>query len=395
MDMLSKTKVLLLLQLLICVLFVQTTFGQNEPDKYEIKTTTGRYKSKEFKSNDFKELKGVDFKNKRFRLVQFYQIPTDELRKEWESQGMILTDYLAANTYYASFEKNFLIKKLKGFVRSIMSVDTQFKKEAKLFFKGVPASAKKTNSKAQFILSYYKNLNPQDILADLKSRGVQILEHRDYSYQIDVVFNESELETITNLPYVQFMGAKPEDPVNETYDYRNTTARSNYLNTGYNGLNYNGEGVVIAIGEGNGVGDNIDFKGRITELVSTVTTSGHKVGSTQNAGGAGNIDPANKNNAWGASLLSVDNPNYATLYTSNNLRYTNHSFGVEIAGGYDSFARSHDLRIAALPNHLVSYSSGNSGGAVGFAPYNFANWSNITGQMKQKQKSNCSWCFKS
>ena len=357
------------------------------PQFYEIKTTNGSYKLKEFKGTDFKELTGVEYQKKYFRLVQFYQIPTEDQRKIWEGQGMILTDYLSANTYYASIEKRFPIKQLKGFARAITPVDVQYKKEAYLFSKGIPSNAKKTNNKVQFILSYYKNLNLPEILADLKTRGVQIVQHRDYSYQIDVLFDESQLESITNLPYVQFIGAHPGEPINETFDYRNSTGRANYLNTGYNGLNYNGSGVVIGIGEGDTAGNEIDFKGRITEFVTSATASSHKIGCTQNAGGAGNLDPANKNNAWGATLLSLDAyPDYSGLYTSHNLRYTNHSYGLPIGGGYDSSARDHDLRIAALPNHLVSYSSGNSGDDPnGFAPYNFPNWSNITGAVKENK----------
>lgn len=381
-----RFKAILVAQLLICTLFTQLTFGQNEPDKYEIKTTTGKYKLTEFKNSDFKTLTGVEFKNKHFRLVQFYEIPTEIQRKSWKEQGMTLLDYLSANTYYASIDKGFPIKQLKGIVRSISPVDTQYKKEGTLFSKGDPTSSKKTSNNAEYILSYYKDLNLTDILTDLKSKGVQILRHRDYSYQIDVVFDESQLETITNLPYVQFIGAKPDEPINETYDYRNSTGRSNYLNSGYNGLNYNGSGVVIGIGEADNAGNEIDFKGRITEFITSNNSSSHKIGCTQNAGGAGNSDPADKNNAWGATLLSLDViPLYSDLYNTNNLRYTNHSYGLPIGGGYDSYARDHDLRITALPNHLVSYSSGNSGTETGIAPYAFSTWANITGARKENK----------
>ncbi|QLQ08631.1 MAG: hypothetical protein HZY76_23405 [Anaerolineae bacterium] len=109
---------------------------------------------------------------------------------------------------------------------------------------------------------------------------------------------------------------------------------------------------------------------------------------TQNAGGAGNLGPDQPQQRLGATFLSIDAyPDYATLYTSHNLRYTNHSYGAGTipSGGYDSLARDHDLRIAAYPNHLVVYSAGNSGEQTGYAPYAFPTWATITGAMKMNK----------
>ncbi len=385
----STKKSALQWQLLIILVFSQITFGQIDSNKYDIKTTHGTYKVNAFKTSDFKPLKGAEFNNKHFRLVQFYQIPTNEQRQSWEKQGMLLIDYLSANTYYASIKKGFPISELKDVVRSIMPVDTQYKKEGALYYKDASKTAKNSNTKEEYVISYYKGLNYNDVRSDLQSRDVQIVAHRAYSYQIDVIFVESELETITSLPYVQFIGVKQRDFVNESLDYRNTSSRVNYLNTDYNGLNYNGAGVVIGHGEGEVVGDHIDFKGRVTEI-GTSDGSGandHKINGLQNMGGAGNLDPSNRNNAWGATLLSLEGwPDHSSLYSSHNLRYTNHSIGVAgPQGGYDSRAREHDLRIASLPNHIVSYSSGNSGGSTGISPYAFPKWANITGSFKESK----------
>ncbi|KAB1067738.1 S8 family serine peptidase [Tamlana haliotis] len=382
-------KTVLLWQLLIILVFSQFTFGQIDSNKYDLKTKHGTYKVNAFKASDFKQLKGPEFDSKHFRLVQFYQIPTNEQRQSWEKQGMLLIDYLSANTYYVSINKSFPINELKDVVRSIMPVDTQSKKEGNLYYKDASETAKNSNIKEEYVISYYKGLNYNDVRSDLQAKGVQIVEHRAYSYQIDVIFVESELETITSLPYVQFIGVKQRDFVNESLDYRNTSSRVNYLNSDYNGLNYNGAGVVIGLGEDEIVGDHIDFKGRVAEA-GTSDSSGsndHKIIGLQNMGGAGNLDPSNRNNAWGATLLSLRiNTDYVGLYSSHDLRYTNHSIGTYVVqGGYDSRARAHDLRIESLPNHMVSYSSGNSGSSTGISPYPFPNWANISGAFKESK----------
>jgi hypothetical protein len=372
--------------LLFFAFTIQFSFAQENNSKYLISNAIGNFEFKEMKPNQMSKLSGESFDGKYFRLIQFYEIPTEEQRKLWTSQGFLVADYLAANTYYTIISKSFSLRQLRGIARAIVPVGPEFKKEASLFFQGVPSHAKKGTNQAQFIISYYKSIDVNSVQNDLKFRGVKVLAHRDYSQQLDVLFDVSDVDFITNLPYIQFIGAQLETPIDETLDYRNSTGRANFLNTGYNGLNYNGQGVVLGVGEGGTVSGAIDFKGRVTEVGSSGVAESHKIGSTQNAGGSGNLDPTNRNNAWGATLLSISgSPDYSALYSSHNLRYTNHSYGWSVSGGYDSTARSHDLRIAALPNHLVSYSSGNSGADLGFAPYAFAGWSNITGQPKQNK----------
>ena len=273
-----------------------------------------------------------------------------------KAAGLRLLDYLPDNTYFAVINRDFDLNRLTGKALTIIDVADVFRLEPRLV--SLRARGESTD---KLVVSYYASLDAQKVIADLKARGVAIEAHRDYSCQLDIVIDPARLGEIMALPYLQFLGLPPEEPVLEGYDHRNATGRSNYLNTGYNGLNYNGAGVVIAIGEDGTVDNLVDARGRLTEMVAGSPAS-HKIGVMQNAGGAGNLDPSNRNNAWGATLLSVEAyPDYAALYGSHNLRYTNHSYGIPIGGGYDSLARDHDLRIAAYPTHLVVYSAGNSG----------------------------------
>lgn len=328
------------------------------------------------------------FDGRYFKLIQFAQIPSESDRKSWEEGGLFLVDYLPVDTYFAVIDRRFDLSRLAGQALTIIDVTDIFRLEPRL-------AAQRAEGRLgdRLVVSYYATLDADKVIADLQARGATIEAHRDYSRQLDIAINPARLEEIIARPYLQFLGPEPEEPVLEGYDHRNASGRSNYLNTGYNGLNYNGAGVVVGIGEGGTVDNLVDVKGRLTELVSG-SPSSHKIGVMQCAGGGGNLDPTDRNNAWGATMLSVEgSPDYAALYTSHSLRYTNHSYGVSISGGYDSTARNHDLRIATYPNHLVIYSSGNSGELKGYAPYDFAGcpgdltqcWANITGQMKQNK----------
>ncbi|WP_415579925.1 T9SS type A sorting domain-containing protein [Flavobacterium longum] len=354
---------------------------------YTIRTSAGVFEFSPSAKPELKTWSGPSFGGKYFRLIQFYDLPSDDQKKSWSEAGLKLVDYLPPNTYFAVVNDNFNLQQIGAQIRTVLPVGRAFKMETPLQTEGIPSYCI-VGDKAKLTLSYYRTLDGAAVIADLKSKGYNITAHRDYSGQVDADIPLQDLETIVALPYIQFVGAQPEPVRNENYNYTNTTGRANYLNSGYNGLNYTGSGVVIAIGEGDLVANQIDFKGRLFEVGSSGTADpeNHKTGVAENAGGAGAIDPTRQNNAWGATILSVSGgPNYSSLYSSHNLRITNHSYGYSIAPGYDSEARNHDLRIAALPNHLVSYSAGNSGTDIGFAPYAFAGWSNITGQVKQNK----------
>ena len=335
--------------------------------------------------SDFNQLSGSKFRGKYFGIIQFYKIPGDDQRKAWATNGLVLTDYLPGNAYYAVIDESFPFSEVAPFVRSVISADKRFKMENSLFKNGVSKNMRTGDGLLKMIISYYAGLPSADVITDLRNRGVHVENHREYSQQLDVTFNSSDLETITQLPYVQYLGPQAENPVNETEDHNNSSGRTNYVNTGFGGLNYNGAGTVIGVGEDGTVNSSKNVKGRLNEMMSG-SVSAHKVGVMNYMAGAGNLDPIDRNNAWGADVLSLPvSPDYATLYTTHNLRYTNHSYGFPIGGGYDLSARNHDLRIAALPNHLVIYSAGNSGTSLGYAPYNLTGWANITGLVKHNK----------
>lgn len=355
--------------------------------RYQIGSSVESFIPEAANSNSYAVTSSEFFNDKYFRLIQFYEIPGDAKRSEWANNGLTLTDYMPGNVYFAVINASFPIADISGEIRSILPVDKRFKMEAPLYFSGIPAHAVNASGNADMVLSYYQTLNPQEVIQDLTNLGVVINAHRDYSMQLDVSFAPDRLEEIVALPYIQFVGATPGQPVQEADNlaYRNSADRSNYINSGYNGITYNGSGVVFSIGEGGTIDNTLDFKGRFTELVSG-SPSSHKLGCMDNAAGAGNINPQNRSHAWGATLLSTDNENYADLIANQNARYFNHSYGYGIEGAYNSSARNHDLRVVSYPYHVVSYSSGNVGDDPGYAPYDqLSGWANITGYVKHNK----------
>ncbi len=335
------------------------------------------------------------FDGKYFRLIQFKTLPTYEMRKAWEKQGLYLVDYLPENTYFAVIDARFDLAQLAGRVTTIARVTDPFRFEPD-FLPWRDDVRLEGRRDVLLTISYYAPLDPDHVRADLEALGATVVAHRDYSHQMDVRVDARKIDAVAARPYVQFIGPALQerptfleeggaDPTPEAY-YHNSVGRADYLNSGYGGLNYNGDGVAIAVGEGGTAGDGLDYFGRLREYMSG-DVGHHKVGCLRNAGGAGNYDPTERNNAWGATLLSVPgDPDYVGYYNSDHALYTNHSYGFGVGGGYNQAARDHDLRMESYPMLMVSYSAGNVGGAQGYPPYDgFTGWGNITGAMKQNK----------
>lgn len=381
MFLTTKTRAWLLTSLTLAVIVISSTLLHAQADTGKpIRRATGEYTPASVPPDKVVVEDGGVFDGKYFKLIQFAHIPADDKRLRWADAGLQLVDYLPDDTYFAVINLGFDLNQLAGEALTIIDVYDIFKMEPELAYRrtqGIPID--------QLVLSYYATLDPTSVIADLRTRGVGIDRRIDYARQLYVTIDPAQLNAVLALPYVQFAGLWPAEGEPEDY-IRSASGRANYVNSGYNGLTYNGNGVVIAIGEDGTVDNHIDTKGRLIEMMSGAPSS-HKIEVMIEASAGANADATDLNNAWGATVLSVTgDPDYAGLFASHALRFTNHSLGYGIVPGYDSVARSLDLLTASYNRAMVIYSSGNSGTSVGYPPYDgFSGWANITGQRKQNK----------
>lgn len=357
-------------------------------DRYKIGITNGSFVPKVASEESYSFSETELFDKKYFRLIQFYELPSDKDIIEFSKKGLELTDYLPGQLYFAVIDESFDIYSIQTKIRSIFPVDYRFKVDNQLFKKLEDASTFFENEKRVVNLYYYNHLSESNIKVELERLGFSIVETRNDVRQINLYENGENLRKLLKLPFIQFIGLEPDSIQLDGNEYRNSTGRSNYVNTGYNGLNYNGAGVVIGVGESGVISSNLeDIKGRYTEL-ETGLFSGHRLEVAELAISSGNMNPSERNNAWGATVLGLGFfPDYSALYGTHNLRYTNHSYGTDTdLGVYNTDARSLDLRIETLPVHMVVYAAGNEGINMGYPPYNeLIGWANLSGNYKQNK----------
>ncbi|MGI9580225.1 T9SS type A sorting domain-containing protein [Chryseobacterium sp. RRHN12] len=372
---------------LFCLFFFPALHAQEKNTYYQIGITTGVFTPEISSGEKFKKKNTEIFDHTYFRILQFYSIPDETVRKEWEKKGLTLTDYLPGNAYFAIISIHFDLNQIQSLIRAVLPVDNRFKLEESVYYKGIPPHAME-GSHARLTVTYYKGLDVDKISSALGEKKIKITALHQAVHQIDIQIEPQRLNELAAMPFVQFISAVPAEPIPEAYayDYRNANNRSNYLNSGYNGLNYNGSGITLAVGESGALINEPDAKGRVILEQVSGGPSGHKTVVMSSMAGAGNLAPSNRNQAWGSHIVSThSNTDYAGLFDSHQLLYTNHSFGYGVDGGYNALSRTHDLLLGTYPKHLVAYSSGNKGTSTGYAPYELPNWGNITGAPKMSK----------
>ena len=377
------------LQILFIFFFCLSTnaFSQREAKFYTINISTGAFLPSEMSESQILEAQPSDiYGGNYFKLIQFYELPTDEQRNQMSALGLELVDYLPKFTYFAVIKQSFDWNSidLKN-VRAVIEPDARFKKEAPIFFNGIPPHAIQ-DREAQLTVSFYKTLKISELIPVLNSIGRVTEEHPEY-YQVNMSVRPENLDALVAIPFVQFVGAIDPEPIDEGTEWQRNS-RTSYITSGLNGLNYSGDGVVIMVSEGNGIeSDSLEYKGRLTEFLSG--SGGHKLGVAIRMGGAGNINPRDRGVAYGADVISSNSTNYSGFYSTYNVRFTNHSygFGVPGTGFYSNNARSRDIFVNDNPAGAVSYSAGNNGGSTGPPPYNFPGWSNVTGTTKYSKNN--------
>lgn len=324
------------------------------------------------------------FEGKKYFLIQFNQIPTDIQKAEMKNFGVELLNYLPDNAWFMSTPALFDIEKLRTYsVYTISKMTPDFVFSPKL--RQMNEHHKIVTQKMiEIEIKTFPIENESLAIEKLAEIGAKNIQKGLYTHTFYLTIAENQTRDLASLPFIYFISEKIPEPQLEL-SYRNTVGRANYLSSGINGMNFNGDGVTLAIEEG-GILDtlSIDFQGRKKERVAGNSVSGHKTGCHQNAGGAGNYDPKYRANAWGAEILSLDASTWS-YYDTANLRMASHSYGWGVSGGYWAGAADHDQQVRLQPSMMHFYSSGNVGSdTCNYGIYNgIAGWANLTGGSKQ------------
>jgi len=345
----------------------------------------------EFNSNVEEFAAQPEFKNFEveagfaYRLIEFQQLPENEMKAELLQAGIELLDYMPYNSFFAkiSLQADFSILK-KAQVRSVNEIAPEWKMSYKLYHRDYQSHSIDEKGNIHLVVILFPGHSLQEIYAALNHRGWTVYKpFADGALEISVPL--ADWPILTQFPFVQFI--EETSPAPELENYTGTSNhRSNYISPDYAGATQiDGSGVNVALGDDGVVGPHLDFYNRI---INTFTTSNGGDHGDHVAGtilGAGNLNSQHHGQARDAGLLVYsywNNLDSISLhYNSYNARITSNSLSNGCNAGYTNFARTTDQRIRLMPHLMSVFSAGNEGAAdCGYGAG--AGWGNITGGVK-------------
>ncbi len=334
---------------------------------------------------DFQLETGELFQGHYYLVVQFDQIPTQNVRAEIDALGVELLDYLPRNAYIASIPQGFDLNELvnRG-ARSFLRPDERLKLSPEIYSLKIPEHAI-IGDEIEVLVKVYKNVEKEDVLSWFDQNF--IVDHNYRNPDLTTLrLRPSQFETLLKAPFVQFVSPGLPTPTPDDREGR-SLHRSNVLNADYGaGRHYDGSGVTIGLADDGPIGPHIDYTGRLTQLV---TGAGGSHGD-MTAGilfGAGNRDPIIRGHATGAYLYYWDIGGYVHIndmvnhYNNYGVTLTSTSYSQGTGGVYDGTTAFIDEQIYENPQFTHVFSAGNAGSSNhGYGAG--AGWGNITGGRK-------------
>ncbi|MEK7253195.1 MAG: S8 family serine peptidase, partial [Bacteroidota bacterium] len=326
-----------------------------------------------------------------YRLLQFYELPTQPTFNLLAQHGIQLLEYIPHKTYLASIPTGFDAAKFASLgVRSIQSVSADLKMAAELRSNALPSWAIEKN-RALLMLKFFKNISHRDALRYCSADGIEVLESNGYNNFLKIAVPLDRVQALAKLPYVAFIEPVPAPSVPDDI-FGRSLHRSNVIDAAFpGGRHYNGEGVNVLVRDDGGLGPHIDFQGRLDNSNTPALGGTHGDGVGGIIGGAGNLDPLKKGMADGTFIYVVDYQDdfldeTMDLFFNKNVIVTNSSYSNGCNAGYTEITETIDQQLFNNPTLMHVFSAGNAnGGDCGYGAG--SQWGNITGG--HKQAKNC------
>ncbi|MFK7772058.1 MAG: S8 family serine peptidase [Saprospiraceae bacterium] len=323
-----------------------------------------------------------------YRMIQFYDIPTNAQHQEIQQSGIELLEYLPHRAYIVAIPNNLDPQKLIDLnVRAVLEITPDFKIATDLQQQPFGYWADRGDRVAVQI-KYYKNIEQRDLLLHLKVDGIEVEMANGYNNFLQATIEKDKVNEIAALPYISYLELIPM-PGEAEDDKGRALHRANLLDASYaGGRSYDGEGVSVLVRDDGIVDDHIDFQGRLRqEFVNDFDDGTHGEGVAGIMAGAGNFNPKNRGMAAGAEIHVLDYvanhlDETMSLHFNDDVIVTNSSYSNGCGAGYTTIAQTVDQQIFDNPTLLHVFSAGNSNNQeCGYGAGD--QWGNITGGHKQ------------
>lgn len=380
--------------LLTFVLFSFTTevFAQNTGVNYNLSFQ----KEQRWVPENFKDFLKKDkvqddeiIQGKYFRIVQFFELPTDAEKASMERMGMEFLNYIPSRAYIVAIPKGINKANLKNkSIRAVIPIERDLKMDKSLVnidWNHVSVDG----DNIEVLLRVYGNISMDWAARQIQSEKADLITVMEESKVMQVRIAIADLEDFAELPFVSFLAIMPEP--GEPEDRRGASLhRANMINTEYaSGRHYDGSGVGVLVRDDGFVGPHIDFKGREFQNTNGDSPGHHADGVAGILAGAGNLNPDMKGMAAGSDMHVIEyftdfNANLISLdlHQNEGVLVVNSSYSNGCNAGYTTITETVDRHVFENPTFLHVFSAGNSNNND--CDYGAGDqWGNITGGHKQ------------
>lgn len=321
-----------------------------------------------------------------YRIAQFKSTATDNDRQKLINAGLQVFGYLPEDAFLVGIPFYFQPEQWKALgVFAVVPLEIKHKIDLRLAKQDWPEWAIRPNNQIALNVRYFDNLPVNHIKSKLKQIGIEVSEVNTYESNLIVTIGLNQINQVASMPEFWHIEAiqHPGDPENLPGV---TNHRSNFINPDYAGATkFDGEGVIVAMGDDGIIGPHIDYTGRVDQTAVNSNGGNHGDHVAGIIFGAGNLNPITRGMAPGATLFvyQVWNAvNQAPIsYDNPGVRLTSTSYGDGCNAGYTTFAQTADRHIRENKSLLHIFSAGNSG--TSNCNYGAgAGWGNITGGVK-------------
>ncbi|GAB5556519.1 MAG: hypothetical protein SchgKO_07320 [Schleiferiaceae bacterium] len=323
--------------------------------------------------------------NSSLYLATFTQIPTTAELNQLKSSGWDVIGYYPEKTYLINRNSNNSSIPTINSLNAVTPFEGNMKLSKRVLNQEFPSYALNGSNGIKLVLKTVnsKSLNYQ--LRQLQNLNVEVTGYRTDLKTIDINASWDDVEALAALPFVHFIQAAEDPGETENYTAR-TSHRSNYINTDAdNGLHFDGEGVVVGLGDDGPIGPHIDYSGRLIGDKSTTNQGDHGDHVAGTIFGAGNVDPEGRGMAPGADMVYYDYPDNIfdspADHSTFGVRITSSSYSNGCNAGYTTFTEFIDNSSYQEQSLLHVFSAGNSNNQnCGYGAG--TQWGNVTGGHK-------------
>ncbi len=321
-----------------------------------------------------------------FRFITLESVPNQEKLTKFSQNGIQLLEYVPDNTYLAAIPSNISKNNLASLgVFSIIDFDNKYKSSKRLDKRDFPDWAY-NGPLLNLSVRTFTTFSFEKSVALLERFGAKVTLKIPHTSMMNIEVSEKKLAALISLPFVRFVDLISEPGKAESDDGRNLH-RSNAIDNDYfGGLNYDGNGVTIAINDDGYVGPHIDFTGRLNQQnVAGDFTGTHGDMTTGIAGGAGNLDPTMRGMAPASYIhvrqYTANMSGTLALHQDSAVMVFNSSYSNGCNAGYTNTTLLVDQEIFDNPTLMQTFSAGNSNNNdCGYGAGD--QWGNITGGHK-------------